>query len=179
MKHLLDAICESGASDSSVSTLMRRRPRGMKARAFPKFAVALTAGIFFGLTSVCLAAAQQVPTGTIELSGGSLAAGIGYTWGTGTLIFEGKEYAVTVDGLSLLNLAASSYTASGTVYNLTTPSDINGTYTAISSGIGGTIAGGAPETTMKNPHGVIIEMTATHKGLGFNLGPNGVTISLK
>jgi hypothetical protein len=32
---------------------------------------------------------------------------------------------------------------------------------------------------MKNPKGVLIQMTATHEGVAFNLGPNGVTLSLK
>src|SRR6202022_184770 len=100
------------------------------------------------------AAAQGVPTGTIELSGGSVAVGIGYTWGKGILIFEGKRYPIKVDGLSIVQVGVSSYTASGTFYYLTKLSDVNGIYTAASAGVA--IAGGASATAMKNDKGVLI-----------------------
>jgi hypothetical protein len=84
---------------------------------------ALMALIFVGVRS---AGAEDTPSATIELSGGSVAAGIGYTWGNGTLIFEGKKYPIKVQGLSVVHVGASDYTASGTVYNLKKLSDING-----------------------------------------------------
>jgi hypothetical protein len=96
------------------------------------------------LVQVRFAAAQTVPSGTIELSGGSVAAGIGYTWGTGKLIYDGKVYSLKVDGLSIVQVGVSSYTASGTVYDLTKLSDINGIYTAVSAGVA--VAGGASAT---------------------------------
>ena len=52
------------------------------------------------LVEVLSAASHEVPSGTIEFTGGSVAAGIGYTWGKGILIFEGKHYPLKVDGLS-------------------------------------------------------------------------------
>jgi hypothetical protein len=124
-----------------------------------------------------LAAAQDIPTGTIELSGGSVAAGIGYTWGKGKLIFEGKTYRLKVDGLSILHVGISSYTASGTVYNLTKLSDINGVYTAGSAGVA--VAGGPSVTAMKNSHGVLIQMVANHVGLNFSLAAKGVKVELE
>jgi hypothetical protein len=44
----------------------------------------------------------QVPDGVIELSGGSIAAGIGYSWGSGTLIFQGNRYPLKISGISLV-----------------------------------------------------------------------------
>ena len=38
---------------------------------------------------------------TLRLSGGSFAAGIGFSWGSGTLTYKGKDYPVSVNGLSL------------------------------------------------------------------------------
>jgi hypothetical protein len=75
----------------------------------------LITGILVGVSS---AGAEQMPSGTIELSGGSVAAGVGYTWGNGTLIFEGKKYPIKVQGLSIVRVGVSDYTASGAVYNL-------------------------------------------------------------
>jgi len=142
-----------------------------------RIAVALVVWISCALVGALPAAAQNIPTGTIELSGGSVAAGIGYTWAKGTLAFDGRKYALTVDGISALQVGVSDYTASGTVYNLNKLSDIEGVYTAVSAGAA--IAGGASVTAMKNSHGVLIQMVATHQGLNLSLGPKGVTVALK
>jgi hypothetical protein len=106
-----------------------------------------------------------------------VAVGVGYTWGRGTLVFEGKKYPLKVNGISILHVGVSDYTASGTVYNLEKVSDINGVYSAVSAGAA--IAGGASVTAMKNSHGVLIQMVATHAGLNLSLGPKGVTIALE
>jgi hypothetical protein len=123
------------------------------------------------------AAAGDVPSGTIELTGGSVAAGVGYTWSSGTLIFEGKKYSIKVEGISLLQIGASGYTASGTVYNLQKVSDIDGVYTAVSAGAA--LAGGASVAAMENSNGVVIQTVATHEGANLSLGPKGMTISLE
>jgi hypothetical protein len=141
--------------------------------------LALVAGLTlmsFALMSVLPTQARDVPTGTIELSGGSVAAGIGYTWGGGTLTFDGKKYSLKVNGISIVHVGISNYTATGTVYNLTKPSDIEGVYTAVSAGAA--LAGGASVTAMKNSRGVLIQWVATHAGANLSLGPKGMMISL-
>lgn len=186
MNRLIDMARQQELVNCAAQAPMRAIPTSIAGRTQTLFrwsivsiALALTVCMSGGLMQPGRAAAADVPSGTIELSGGSIAAGIGYTWGHGTLIFDGKKYPLTLNGLSLLHVGANYYDASGTVYNLTKASDINGTFTAVPPrGVGGTVAGGAPLSTIKNPQGVIIEMTATHKGLAFNVGPNGVTISL-
>ncbi|MGH8014454.1 MAG: hypothetical protein ACREQ4_18345 [Candidatus Binataceae bacterium] len=129
------------------------------------------------MAPIRLIAAQNVQSGTIELSGGSVAAGVGYTWAKGVLIYEGREYPLKVNGLSILHVGVSSYTASGTVYDLHKLSDINGVYTAVAAGVA--VAGGASAIAMKNDKGVLIQMAATHQGLNFDLGPKGLRISLQ
>jgi hypothetical protein len=171
--------CAAQAPMRAIPTWIAGRKHTLYRCSVVSVALALTVCVSSGFMQPGWAAAADVPTGTIELSGGSIAAGIGYTWGHGTLIFDGKKYPLTLNGLSLLHVGANYYDASGTVYNLTKVSDINGTYTAVPPrGLGGTVGGGAPVSTIKNPQGVIIQMTATHKGLAFNVGPNGVTLSL-
>jgi hypothetical protein len=123
------------------------------------------------------AVTADVPSGKIELTGGSVAAGVGYTWGNGTLVFQGKKYHLKVDGVSILHVGLSDYNASGTVYNLKNLSDINGVYTAVSAGAA--VAGGASVTAMKNSNGVVIQFVATHEGVNLSLGPKGVTITLE
>jgi hypothetical protein len=181
MNPFSDATCELNRVVSRPRT-STRATRTTTARTFftpnrwSGIIVALVLLISSGLVEVHLAAAQDVPSGTIEFSGGSVAAGIGYTWGKGILIFEGKHYPLKIDGLSIVHVGVSHYTASGTVYNLTKVSDINGVYAAVSAGAA--VAGGASATAMKNSKGVLIQMAATHMGINFSLAAKGVTIAL-
>src|SRR5580700_10076268 len=60
-----------------------------------RFFALLGIGLGF-LLAQPIASSAQTPDGVIELSGGSVAAGIGFTWGAGTLIFQGKRYPLSV-----------------------------------------------------------------------------------
>ncbi|MHB1218363.1 MAG: hypothetical protein ACYC1L_09230 [Alphaproteobacteria bacterium] len=141
---------------------------------------AAAAGLFalmIGLAPLHTIAADEAPAATIELSGGSVAVGIGYSWAKGSVTYQGVKHALKVNGISIIDVGISNYTASGGVYNLKKLSDIEGTYTAVEAGA--TVAGGVSATAMQNDKGVVIRMTATRSGLQFTLAPNGVTISLE
>jgi hypothetical protein len=124
------------------------------------------------------ARAQSPPTtATIEFHGGAVAVGVGFSWGGGTLTYDGKKYPISVNGLSALDVGASKYSASGTVKNLKRLQDIEGTYAA--GELGATVAGGASVSSMKNDKGVVIEFNTTRAGLQFTVAPKGATIKLK
>lgn len=122
------------------------------------------------------AADQGPPDATIELSGGSVALGIGYTWGSGKLVFQGKQYLLNVSGLSIADVGVSNYTATGSVYNLKKPEDIEGTYAGVTAGA--TVAGGVSGAAMRNQNGVLIQLSATREGLQFTFAPAGIKITL-
>ena len=122
-------------------------------------------------------AQAQADTATIEFSGGAVAVGVGFSWGGGTLTYNGKKYPVSVNGLSALDVGASKYSASGTVKHLKKLEDIEGTYAA--GELGATVAGGASVSSMKNDKGVLIEFNTTRAGLQFSIAPKGATIKLK
>jgi hypothetical protein len=182
MNHLSSANRQPDTVDSSSVNPRHRALRSVAAhpsvssRWRGRVTVTLIVWISFGLAGVHLTAAQNVPSGTIELKGGSVAAGVGYTWGKGILVFDGQEYPVKVSGLSIVQVGVSSYTASGTVYDLTKVSDINGIYTAVSAGAA--VGGGASATAMKNDKGVLIQMVSTHQGVNFSLSAKGLEITL-
>jgi hypothetical protein len=133
-------------------------------------------------TGLALLAAQpaallaQTPDGVIELSGGSVAIGLGYSWGSGTLIFQGRRYSLKVSGVALASVGATDYTAGGSVEFLQTAQDINGVFTAVSAGA--TLGGGANISAMKNQNGVVIHLTSTTQGLSLSLAAEGLKISL-
>jgi hypothetical protein len=137
----------------------------------------LIAGLALGLVMLfpTLLAAES-PDATIELSGGSVAIGIGYSWGEGKLVYKGQSHKLKISGLSIVDVGISSYTASGPVFRLKKLEDIEGNYSAGTAGA--TVAGGVSGTVMKNDHGVVIELTATREGLQFTLAPSGMKITL-
>ena len=56
------------------------------------------------ITGFTQAAKEGKPNATLRLSGKSLAAGVGFSWGKGTLTYKGKDYPVSVRGLSLVKV---------------------------------------------------------------------------
>ncbi|MDQ1277459.1 MAG: hypothetical protein QG555_499 [Thermodesulfobacteriota bacterium] len=119
---------------------------------------------------------QDKPGGTIKLSQGQVAVGIGYSWGKGVLTFQGKEYPFKIRGLSVVDVGVSSADANGNVFNLKNLADFNGTYTTVTAEA--TVAGGAGGTTMKNQNGVIIKIVSTTQGINFKLALEGVKFTL-
>src|SRR5271165_5609584 len=122
------------------------------------------------------AASAQPADGIIELSGGAVAAGVGFSWGSGSLIYQGKRYPLKVSGLTISSVGVTEYTATGTVTGLKTPQDINGTFVSVAAGA--TLGGGGTIAAMKNQNGVVIQMTSTTAGLSLTLASEGVKISL-
>jgi len=122
-------------------------------------------------------AQDKEPDAYLELSEGSVAIGIGYSWGDGTLTYQGKKYPVEVKGLSVIDVGVTKATAFGKVYGLKKLEDFNGNYTAATAE--GTLGGGAGATTMKNQRGVVIDLFTTTKGLNLKLAPSGISLKLK
>jgi hypothetical protein len=123
-----------------------------------------------------MAGDQASTEGTVQFTGGAVAAGIGFQWGSGTLTFRGQQYPFRIRGLSVVDVGVTSVSASGTVRNLRNVADFAGNYVAITAGA--TVAGGASATAMQNQNGVVIDKVATSAGLRLTLAPGGVTITL-
>ena len=128
------------------------------------------------LAGLALAQAKK-PDATLTLSEGSVAVGIGWTWGKGTLAYQGKNYPVTVQGLSVGEVGVTRATAAGDVYNLKKLADFDGNFVA--GGAGATIGGGAGVTAMKNQNGVVIEMKSTTQGANLKLAAEGLKLSVE
>jgi hypothetical protein len=123
------------------------------------------------------AAAARAPDATLRLEGGSVAAGVGYVWGSGMLDFGGAMHKVKVSGLSILDVGAAKISAAGSVYNLKNIADLDGTYTTFAAGA--TVAGGGGVAYLRNQNGVVIRLDSTTEGLRVNLSANGVTLKVE
>ena len=105
------------------------------------------------VTVVGLTLAQEKqPDATIRLSTGSVALGIGFTWGSGVLTYQGKEYPIRIDGLSVADVGISEASANEPVSNLKKLEDFNDTCTGVTADA--TIGGGAGAAAIQNQNGV-------------------------
>jgi len=119
----------------------------------------------------------DAPDASLQLTAGSVAAGIGFTWGHGELTYQGVKYKFKISGLSIVDVGVANISATGLVYHLSNLEDLNGNYVAASAGV--TIAGGGDAVVLKNEHGVFIKLAGTTQGLRFNLAASGVTVKLE
>jgi hypothetical protein len=119
-----------------------------------------------------------IPSAYVWLSGGSVAVGIGYTWAHGTLYYskDQKQYKFKLSGISVVDVGATGLNAEGEVYNLTSPADLNGNFTAVTAGL--TIVEGGSVAWLRNEKGVVVKLHSQTGGLRFNLSGNGVHITL-
>lgn len=103
---------------------------------------------------------------------------VGGSGGGGKLIFQGKEYPLSIGGVSLgATIGASKAELIGEVLNLKNVSDIEGTYTAGQAGLA--VAGGEKVATLKNSRGVELKVKGKQVGLEFALDLSGMQLSLK
>jgi len=124
-----------------------------------------------------LARAQEHnPSATLMLSGGAIGIGVGYTWSSGALDFQGQIYPFSIDGLSLGDVGAAHIEGVGEVYNLQNLDQFAGHYLA--AGVGAAVAGGGSTVTMQNKNGVVIHLHSTEQGLNFNLSASGLSVRL-
>jgi hypothetical protein len=138
----------------------------------------LAIGVMPGFTQA--ATHESKPDGTLRLSGGSFALGIGFRWGSGTLTYKGKDYPVKVNGLSVGKVGMTGVSANGEVFNLKHLQDFNGHYNVGAAGTRGvTLGSGKAGTLMTNQAGVIVRLSATQKGVDVNATGGGVDMQIQ
>ena len=130
------------------------------------------------LSGLALAQAPaKKPDATLTLSEGTVGVGIGFSWGKGTLTYQGKTYPVKVQGLSVGDVGIQRATATGDVFNMKKLADFDGNYAA--GGAGATVGGGAGIAAMKNQNGVVIELKSTTQGANLKLAAEGNKLSVE
>jgi len=140
-------------------------------------ALAVAAGLAFAASSVRAEEAKEKPDGTLHLESKSVAVGVGFSWGDGTLKYKGETYKVEVDGLTVGQVGATTVNATGEVFHLKKLADFDGTYAAITGGA--TVGGGGGALAMRNQNGVVIQITGTSQGLNLTAGVSGVKLAVK
>jgi len=136
-------------------------------------AVFVALSVLIGLTTAAVA-----DSGTISfevIKGGWFIGGQG---GSGTLVFQGRRYPITIGGISAGLVFGGSVTRfRGSVTNIRRASDVAGVYGA--AGAGGAAIVGAQIITMRNEKGAVLRLTGQQIGLQLNLDLSGLAISVR
>lgn len=120
--------------------------------------------------------AQARADATVRMTGGSVAVGVGYSWGRGVVHYGDSDQSFCIRGLSVGEVGAARLRADGFVFNLHSLEDFSGKYFAMSAGAA--VAGGQSATLLKNERGVTMQLDTKVQGIRFNLAASGVSITL-
>jgi lipid-binding SYLF domain-containing protein len=134
--------------------------------------IGLIASVGVSVSSTALA-----DGGTILISLFKAGWFIGGSGGSGTLIFHGRRYPLSIGGLSAgLVFGASETHFVGTVSNIFRPSDVAGVYGAANAG--GALVVGGGVIALTNDKGAILHLSGRQVGLIADLDLSGMAISL-
>jgi hypothetical protein len=120
---------------------------------------------------------SQAQTGSVRIK--IIKAGfiVGVGGGSGTLHYHGRNYPFRVGGISIGTIGAAGADLVGRAYNLRSPADIAGTYTALSGSVA--IAGGAKVARLQNANGVVLELHGVQAGFELSFSLSGMNIALR
>ena len=122
--------------------------------------------------------AARADGGTIRLNFIKAGFVIGGAAGSGTLSFRGRNYPITIGGLSYgFTFGGSQTYLRGRVSNINRPQDIEGVYGA--AGAGGTIIRGPQAIVLVNQRGAVLDVSGVQTGLMVNLDLSGMALTLR
>src|SRR6476646_1606231 len=127
------------------------------------------------LGSVGLTPAAYADSGTVSIRIFKAGFVIGGSAGSGVLHFQGRNYPLSVGGLSYgFTFGASETRFHGTVSNIRRPSDIAGVYGQ--AGVGAAVIRGAQAVVLTNQNGAVLSLTGGQAGLIVSADLSGLAL---
>ncbi|WP_249780461.1 hypothetical protein [Bradyrhizobium sp. dw_411] len=114
-------------------------------------------------------------TGTVRLRVFKAGFIIGGGGGKGVLNYQGHIAYFRVGGIGVGTIGVAETRYAGVAYNLRSPADIYGTYSAAGAGIA--VVGGAKVARLQNANGVVLELRGVQAGFEASLGLGGMTVT--
>jgi lipid-binding SYLF domain-containing protein len=103
---------------------------------------------------------------------------VGGSGGSGTLVFHGRPYPLSIGGVSWgFTFGASGTDFFGEVSNIRTPFDVNGVYGAAGAGVA--VGPGAGGIALVNQNGALLTLSGRQTGLIVAADLNGLVITLR
>jgi hypothetical protein len=141
---------------------------------------AVKVGLMLLASATMLIASSSPPraeTGSVHISIAKAGFIVGVGGGQGILHFKGKNYRLSIGGVSVGTIGAAKADLVGHAYNLRSAEDIAGTYSAATASVA--IAGGGKVARLQNAKGVVLELRGTQVGLELSAALSGLDISLR
>jgi hypothetical protein len=114
---------------------------------------------------------------SVSMTSKSIGAGVGVSWGEGTLSADGERHAFEIKGLGLGDLGYASSESFGDVRNLENVEDLAGTYVAVQAAAA--TGSGVGRVAMRNENGVVITLRSESQGAQLKVGADAMRIELK
>ena len=103
---------------------------------------------------------------------------VGGSGGSGVLNFHGRQYPLSIGGLSYgFTFGASETRFSGTVSNIRGPSDVSGVYAA--GNVGAAVGRGVQAIVLTNQKGAVLRLTGSSVGAIVSADLNGLVITVR
>jgi hypothetical protein len=135
--------------------------------------IALTAIVAAGVSS-----AAYADSGTISIRIVKAGFVIGGSAGSGVLHFQGRNYPLSIGGLSYgFTFGASETNFHGRVSNISRPSDVAGVYGQ--AGAGAAVIRGAQAIVLTNQSGAVLTLSGMQSGLIVSADLSGLALSLR
>jgi hypothetical protein len=129
-------------------------------------------------TGLGLSSTARADSGSISfrvIKGGWI---VGASGGSGTLVFHGQRYPISIGGLSAgIVFGASETFFHGTVSHIRGPGDVAGVYGA--GGAGAAVGVGGQFITLVNEKGAVLTLAGRQIGLQVNADLSGLAISVR
>jgi len=139
-----------------------------------KFGAAILAAALLMLSAPTRSYAQSGSVSIRVVNAGFI---VGVGGGSGTLVFNGRRYALSIGGIGIGTIGIAEARMSGRALHLRSPADIAGTYAAVGAGVA--IIGGPKVARLQNANGVVLELHGVQLGLQVSLNLSGMTIALR
>jgi hypothetical protein len=130
------------------------------------------------LAGVTFASATYADDGSINFSVVKAGIIIGGSGGSGTLVFHGRQYPISIGGLSYgFTFGASETRFRGTVSNIRSPGDVAGVYAA--GNVGAAVGRGVQAIVLANEKGAVLSLTGSSVGAIVSADLNGLVITVR
>jgi hypothetical protein len=143
-----------------------------------RFLSGCRAALIAAIAILGVTSAAYADSGTVNIRIFKAGFVIGGSAGSGVLHFHGRNYPLSVGGLSYgFTFGASETRFHGTVSNIRRPSDIAGVYGQ--AGAGAAVIRGAQAVVLTNQNGAVLALTGGQTGLIVSADLSGLALGLK
>lgn len=130
------------------------------------------------LAGASLLSSAYADNGSIRFNVVKAGFVVGGSGGSGTLNFHGRNYPLSIGGVSWgFTFGASKTDFVGRVSNIRRPSDVSGVYAA--AGAGAAVGAGAGAIVLTNEKGAVLTLSGRQAGLIVAADLNGLVISVR